>query len=210
MGNRRRGDFGGLSDRFASPSERASSSLFPTRRRSRFTRRSPARFRRPQLTLPERAARRERTPKSQRSRPVSRPPGPPREPSSRSRRAARSPVPGSARSPGPGRTRRATARFPSLSRPRVRARWSGSPVEPTEPPSALPSFITAGPRILGPQDARESAARADGRKRRRGEPGGRTGRSRAEPSTDGRFPGRGRRRRLRSPYGFRAAAEPGR
>ena len=74
---------------------------------------------------------------------------------------------------------------------------------------ALPSFITAAPRIVGPQDAGEAqpALIAEnvveaGRAVESETPHG-------EPQAEGRFPGRGRRRRLRSPYGFHAGANPG-
>jgi hypothetical protein len=72
----------------------------------------------------------------------------------------------------------------------------------------LPSFITAAPRIVGPQDVVEAQPGPIV------ENGAETGRAvesappHAEPPADGRFPGRGRRRRLRSPYGFHAGASP--
>src|SRR5271168_979361 len=70
--------------------------------------------------------------------------------------------------------------------------------------AALPSFITAAPRAPGPQDADDpqptpmiepvAEAVADSA----------APRSEAQ-AAEGRFPGRGRRRRLRSPYGFHSA-----
>jgi len=83
------------------------------------------------------------------------------------------------------------------------------PAEAPGAASALPSFITAAPRIVGPQDAGEAqpalivenGAEAGGAAESEA--------PQAEPSADGRFPGRGRRRRLRSPYGFHAGANPG-
>jgi Domain of unknown function (DUF4167) len=75
-------------------------------------------------------------------------------------------------------------------------------IEPTTP-AALPSFITAAPRVVGQegQDAPQPVI-AD------------IGVDASEPSEspapynegESRFPGRGRRRRLRSPYGFHAEA----
>jgi len=87
-------------------------------------------------------------------------------------------------------------------------REAPAPVEATETPSELPSFITAAPRILDPQDSSEAQPEP------MVENGGEASRPvessapEAEPPTEGRFPGRGRRRRLRSPYGFHAAASP--
>jgi len=71
--------------------------------------------------------------------------------------------------------------------------------------AALPSFITAAPRVPGPMDAEapagpENAAEANGAV----ESG--SGDNAFEPSGDPRFPGRVRRRRLRSPYGFHPSA----
>jgi hypothetical protein len=69
--------------------------------------------------------------------------------------------------------------------------------------AALPSFITAAPRIPGPMDAEAPAAPDN--------PAETNGMAEAsdnavEASNDGRFPGRTRRRRLRSPYGFHPSA----
>ena len=71
--------------------------------------------------------------------------------------------------------------------------------------AALPSFITAAPRIPGPVDAEvpagpENAAETNGAV----ESG--SADNAFEPSGDPRFPGRVRRRRLRSPYGFHPSA----
>jgi hypothetical protein len=87
-------------------------------------------------------------------------------------------------------------------------REAAAPVEPTEAPSALPSFITAAPRTLGPQDAGEPQPEPTIENGAEASPAVESAAPDAEPSTEGRFPGRGRRRRLRSPYGFRAAASP--
>jgi hypothetical protein len=69
--------------------------------------------------------------------------------------------------------------------------------------AALPSFITAAPRAPGPTDAevpapQENVVEANGA----AEPTD----AGFEPSGDPRFPGRPRRRRLRSPYGFHPSA----
>lgn len=75
------------------------------------------------------------------------------------------------------------------------------------PAPALPSFITAAPRVAGPQEGAgenqpvpvvENNVEAVGPAE--------SDAPQAEASADGRFPGRGRRRRLRSPYGFHAGA----
>ena len=69
--------------------------------------------------------------------------------------------------------------------------------------AALPSFITAAPRAPGPVDAevpagQDTAAEANGVVE--------SGDAGLEPSSDPQFPGRARRRRLRSPYGFHPSA----
>jgi hypothetical protein len=69
--------------------------------------------------------------------------------------------------------------------------------------AALPSFITAAPRAPGPMDAevpppQETVVETNGAV----EPA----EAAFEPSGDPRFPGRPRRRRLRSPYGFHPSA----
>jgi hypothetical protein len=69
--------------------------------------------------------------------------------------------------------------------------------------AALPSFITAAPRVAGPMDAevpagQDNAAEVNGTVE--------SGDNAFEPSGDPRFPGRARRRRLRSPYGFHPSA----
>jgi hypothetical protein len=65
--------------------------------------------------------------------------------------------------------------------------------------TALPSFITAAPRVTVAPDAETPAPMENGV-----EAGGQVdqGSSAFEQSGDGRSAGRGRRRRLRSPYGF--------
>jgi hypothetical protein len=69
--------------------------------------------------------------------------------------------------------------------------------------AALPSFITAAPRVPGPMDAevptpQENVVETNGRVE--------SGDAALEVSGDPQFPGRARRRRLRSPYGFRPSA----
>ncbi|THD44274.1 MAG: DUF4167 domain-containing protein [Bradyrhizobium sp.] len=69
-------------------------------------------------------------------------------------------------------------------------------------PAALPSFITAAPRVTAPSETEgqpptENMVEAGGGTEADSGP--------FEQSADGRFPGRGRRRRLRSPYGFHAS-----
>jgi hypothetical protein len=65
--------------------------------------------------------------------------------------------------------------------------------------TALPSFITAAPRVTTAPESEAPAPMENGV-----EAGGQidSGSSASEQSGDPRFPGRGRRRRLRSPYGF--------
>jgi hypothetical protein len=83
----------------------------------------------------------------------------------------------------------------------------GAPGAPdaAEAPAALPSFITAAPRVVAPPEAGEAqppfvenGAEPESAANEAGAPFG-------EAANEARFPGRGRRRRLRSPYGFRIA-----
>lgn len=69
--------------------------------------------------------------------------------------------------------------------------------------AALPSFITAAPRVPSPMEAEVSAPQESAVQANADAESGDNG---FEPSSDPRFPGRARRRRLRSPYGFRPAA----
>jgi hypothetical protein len=78
-----------------------------------------------------------------------------------------------------------------------------NPPVATDAAAALPSFITAAPRVAGPLDAeapvgQDNAAEANGVNE--------AVENSSDPSGEGRFPGRGRRRRLRSPYGFHPSA----
>lgn len=82
--------------------------------------------------------------------------------------------------------------------------------EPSAVAAALPSFITAAPRIAGPQEGEpqpepivENSADAGGSVEAEAPLA-----EAPSPDGQGRFPGRGRRRRLRSPYGFHAAGGP--
>ena len=77
------------------------------------------------------------------------------------------------------------------------------PPAPADGAAALPSFITAAPRVPGPMDAevpapQENAAETNGAVE--------SGDAAFEASGDPRFPGRARCRRLRSPYGFHPSA----
>ncbi len=78
-----------------------------------------------------------------------------------------------------------------------------NPPAPADNAAALPSFITAAPRVPGPMDAevpagQDNSAEANGVVE--------SGDNAFEASGDPRFPGRARRRRLRSPYGFHPSA----
>jgi len=78
-----------------------------------------------------------------------------------------------------------------------------NPPAPVDNAAALPSFITAAPRVPGPMDAevpagQDNSAEANGVVE--------SSDNAFEASGDPRFPGRARRRRLRSPYGFHAPA----
>ena len=80
-------------------------------------------------------------------------------------------------------------------------------LEPAPPAPVLPSFITAAPRVVaGPEGAEPQppmiADAAPAEVNGAPEPTPPQG----ELGADGRFPPRGRRRRLRSPYGFHGAA----
>ena len=87
--------------------------------------------------------------------------------------------------------------------PRESQNGSESAVAP-----GLPSFITAAPRITGPQEGEpqpepmvENVAEATGSVEAAAPAA-----DAPAPDAQGRFPGRGRRRRLRSPYGFHAGS----
>ena len=69
--------------------------------------------------------------------------------------------------------------------------------------AALPSFITAAPRVTGPMDAETPAPQENIAEAAATVESNEAG---LEPTNDARFPGRTRRRRLRSPYGFHPAA----
>jgi hypothetical protein len=70
--------------------------------------------------------------------------------------------------------------------------------------AALPSFITAAPRVPGPMDAEVPVAAPDNAAEANGAV--ESADNGFESSGDPRFPGRARRRRLRSPYGFHPSA----
>jgi hypothetical protein len=70
----------------------------------------------------------------------------------------------------------------------------------------LPSFITAAPRVVGPQEGEPQPETTVDNGVEAGAPmGAEAPNAETSPEGQGRFPGRGRRRRLRSPYGFHAA-----
>jgi len=69
--------------------------------------------------------------------------------------------------------------------------------------AALPSFITAAPRVTGPMDAETPAPQENAAPATAPVESNEAG---FEPTNDARFPGRTRRRRLRSPYGFHPSA----
>ena len=81
---------------------------------------------------------------------------------------------------------------------------SPPPMEPA-PAVALPSFITAAPRLVMGQEATEPVAPVIG-EIAGGVPTAPEPASFGEPGGDPRFPVRGRRRRTRSPYGFHGDA----
>jgi hypothetical protein len=85
----------------------------------------------------------------------------------------------------------------------------GQPAVGADPAAALPSFITAAPRVNPPLDAEAQGQAPSGQAPMENgvDAGGQvdSGSGPFEPSADGRFPGRGRRRRLRSPYGFHSS-----
>jgi hypothetical protein len=82
----------------------------------------------------------------------------------------------------------------------------GAPDSPETPATALPSFITAAPRVVAPPETDEPQPPFVDNGVEPEAPANETGAPFDEAQNDGRFPGRGRRRRLRSPYGFRVAA----
>lgn len=74
-------------------------------------------------------------------------------------------------------------------------------IEPETPAvAALPSFITTAPRIPAPMDSNEPQPVL-------AEPAFDAAGAQPVADAEGRFPPRGRRRRLRSPYGFNAAGQ---
>ena len=75
------------------------------------------------------------------------------------------------------------------------------PVEPA-PAVALPSFITAAPRIVTGNETAEPSAPLSAEISNAAPSAPEPPASFGEPAVDARFPVRGRRRRTRSPYGF--------
>ncbi len=198
-------DFGGVADRFASPSERAPVPYAPAPQPYPSQPAGPAAS---QPTYPERPVVNEGDRQGQPDRGG--------YPARQDRQGARHPD----RGPRPDRPYPDRQEGPRDNRaPRdgrardFRPYREGQPPrgapgapETAEAPSALPSFITAAPRVVAPPEAGEAqppyvengvepeAAAND------------AGAPFVEGQNEARFPGRGRRRRLRSPYGFRIAA----
>jgi len=195
-------DFGGLSDRFASPSERA---VYQPNQGG-FQPQPNAAANAPQPYV-------ERQPfEGDRPNQGERPPFTPRQDRQQGRfadRNARPDRPFGERGEG-FRDNRQNRDGPRRDfrpfRDHSAAQREGGPEGPVPAPS-LPSFITAGPRSSVPEgeaapppsDVPPVAAEAP-----------EAGPALAESSpAEGRFPGRGRRRRLRSPYGFNVAHADG-
>ena len=79
-------------------------------------------------------------------------------------------------------------------------------VPETATPTALPSFITAAPRIVVGQEEIDSQPQDGAHVGVESATGAEPPSNRGEGPGEPRFPGRGRRRRLRSPYGFHGGA----
>jgi hypothetical protein len=199
-------DFGGLSDRFASPSERAPPQYAQQPQQS-FAPPQPSGT--PQLYQERQPYDGERPNQPDRGGF----PGNRQDRQSGPRFQERGPRPDRPFGERPEGQR--DNRPPRDGRPRDFRPYRDQPPQPREAggeagaaATGLPSFITAAPRLSGPSEAGESQPPAAG------EPFTPTA-----PSPDvqppfletqqpeARFPGRGRRRRLRSPYGFNAGRE---
>ena len=76
----------------------------------------------------------------------------------------------------------------------------------TPQPAPLPSFITTAPRIVVGADETESMPNEAIATATESAEGSEQAGPVSENGSEGRFPGRGRRRRLRSPYGFHGGA----
>ena len=85
------------------------------------------------------------------------------------------------------------------------AQRDNSSVPGPEGAAALPSFITAAPRVAGPMDVEQPAEPEVAAAEENGAIEAADNKP-FDSSNEGRFPGRARRRRLRSPYGFHPSA----
>ncbi len=198
-------DFGGLSDRFASPSERASVPYAPPPQPYQ-PQPGPVAASASQPYIERAPGENERQGQPDRGSYQGRQDRPPNRHQDRGPRTDR-PFPDRQDRQGQGGRDGRPRDFRPYRDPTL-PREAPAPVEAPGAPSALPSFITAAPRSLGPQEPGEAQPEPmvenGAEASRAAEPGG----PEAEPSTEGRFPGRGRRRRLRSPYGFHAGTNP--
>ncbi len=184
-------DFGGVSDRFASPAERAPVPYAQPPQPYQQPQPNPSA---PQASQPYI----DRAPGENDRQPDRGPYQQGRQDRQNNRNQDRGPRPDRGFQGQQGRDGR-----PREFRPYVREGQNGA--EASAP--GLPSFITAAPRVPGPQENEpqpEPVVEAGGEANPSMEE--------AQPNVDasapegqGRFPGRGRRRRLRSPYGFHAA-----
>ena len=101
---------------------------------------------------------------------------------------------------------------PDGRQPREFRNYRDNPVREPQPPvdvapAALPSFITAAPRLPSPAEILDAPQPVVGEAPEENVDMAEVAASTSEEApTDGRFP-RGRRRRLRSPYGFHAGGE---
>ncbi len=197
-------DGGGLSDRFASPPERAPVPYAPPPQPYQPQPGPIA----PSASQPyaERApGEGDRQGQADRGG-VSGPPGPSEQPSPGSRPSARSPVLGSA---GSSRASRGATGDRANSVPTANRRCRARRRPPPKRRARRRLCLRSSPRRRASSDPRTSARPSPRRSSKTPpKPGGavESGAPRAEPQADGRFPGRGRRRRLRSPYGFHAGA----
>ncbi|MBV8474612.1 MAG: DUF4167 domain-containing protein [Hyphomicrobiales bacterium] len=184
-------DFGGLSDRFASPAERAPAPYNPQQQPQPYAPQpnpaGPAPSQQPYLDRGQGEGERQDRGGYQQGRP-----------DRQNRNQERGPRPDRGYQGQQGRDR------PREFRPYGREGQNGA--EPAAP--GLPSFITAAPRVPA---AQESESQPEPVVETNVEAGVATeAQPNVEAASEGqaRFPNRGRRRRLRSPYGFHATGNP--
>jgi hypothetical protein len=191
-------DFGGMSDRFASPSERAQPGLSPP----------PQSFAPPALPQSVQPSVPERPPyDGDRQGQSDRNGYQNRQDRQNNRFQDRGPRPDRPygdRPDGPRDNRNRDGRprdfrpYRDPQQPPRDAAVTDQPVSPT----SLPSFITAAPRTNGPLEAYDATnAQTVETVAAQPEPAADS----SETQQETRYPGRGRRRRLRSPYGFNVA-----